>query len=93
MHHADSVIGTRVIRTTNSGAYAHYLFSELPSGQYLIYTRWGVGVEEVSADMPLTTGGPASVYQWLVPVTVHGNRLRADLNTDREMSARIYCGI
>lgn len=93
MLRADSIIATRVVRRTNSGANSHYLFTEVPSGEYFIFTRWGVGVQDTSADMPLTAGLPEHLYQWLSPVDVRGAKLKLDLDTDGESGGRIYCGI
>jgi hypothetical protein len=64
---------------SETGMNAHYSFSNIDAGRYIVFGEWTIGNNE---------------YQWWAPVEIKaGQRLANDLNNSVEAKGKVYCGI
>jgi hypothetical protein len=69
-----------VFRETGTGMSAHYTFTDIPAGKYVLFGEWTIGKRN---------------YQWWLPVEVRaGDRLQKDLdNAALAAVGQVTCGI
>lgn len=73
-----AILSRTAVREVGTGMNAHYTFTGVPVGAYLLYTRFRIAKRN---------------YGWSVPVRIlAGQSLTVDLDTEKENSATIGCG-
>lgn len=72
-----AAILSAVVDTSGTGVNAHYSFSAVPAGRYVLFAEWTLG---------------SSSYAWWKSVTLHaGENIRLDLDNSSEVRAALYC--
>lgn len=75
----DRLIVQSTADTTGTGMNAHYTFTRVAPGNYILFGDWRIGDND---------------YQWWAPVTaVAGRTVRRDLDNSVEADDKLYCGV
>jgi hypothetical protein len=75
----DAALGRFVADTTGTGIAAHYRFTKIRPGSYLLVGSWKIGNND---------------YRWVAPIKITGAQaMHRDLDNSTEASQKLYCGI